>query len=69
MNRKSLTLHILLIASAFTLVFPAFSVATPDAAEKDLQPGSPVIMHAQELVQALKKPAKPLVFYVGPEMF
>ena len=69
MNRKSLTLHILLIAIAFTLVLPAFSVATPDAAERDLQPGSPVIMQAQELVQALKKPAKPLVFYVGPEMF
>lgn len=69
MNRKSLTLHILLIASAFTLVLPAFSVATPDAAQKNLQPGSPVIMQAQELVQALKKPAKPLVFYVGPEMF
>src|SRR6185437_1003744 len=57
MNRKSLTLHILLIAIAFTLVLPAFSVATPDAAERDLQPGSPVIMQAQELVQALKKPA------------
>jgi rhodanese-related sulfurtransferase len=69
MNRKSLTLHILPIAIAFTLALPAFCVATPDAADKDLQPGSPVVMQAQELAEALKNPTKPLVFYVGPEMF
>ena len=69
MNRKSFTLHTLPIAIAFTLALPAFGVATPDAADKDLQPGSPVIMQAQELAQALKNPTKPLVFYVGPEMF
>lgn len=69
MNRKSLTLHILPLAIAFALVLPAFGVATTDAADKDLQPGSPVIMQATELAQALKKSARPLVFYVGPEMF
>ena len=69
MNRKSLALHVLPLAIAFTLVLSAFGAATPDAADKDLQPGSPVIMQAPELAQALKKPAKPLVFYVGPEMF
>ncbi len=69
MNRNSLTLHILPLAIAFTLVLPAFGVATPDAADKDLQPGSPVIMQATELAKALKKSARPLVFYVGPEMF
>jgi Rhodanese-like domain len=69
MNRKSFALYILPIAIAFTLVLSAFGVAAPDAADKDLQPGSPVIMQAQELAQALKKPTKPLVFYVGPEMF
>ena len=69
MNRKSLTLHVLPLAIAFALVLPAFGVATPDAADKDLQPGSPVIMQATELAQALKKSARPLVFYVGPEMF
>jgi thiosulfate/3-mercaptopyruvate sulfurtransferase len=71
MNRKSLAFHIFTFAIAFTLSLPVFCQTPPDAAEKDLQPGSPVIMQPQELVQALKtaRRTKPLVFYIGPEMF
>jgi thiosulfate/3-mercaptopyruvate sulfurtransferase len=71
MNRKSFALPILLIAMAFTLAVRASSETPDDAAQKDLQAGSKVLMQPQELVQALKagQGTKPLVFYVGPEMF
>jgi thiosulfate/3-mercaptopyruvate sulfurtransferase len=71
MNRKSFALPILLIAMAFTLAVRASSETPDDAAQKDLQAGSKVLMQPQELVQALKagQGTKTLVFYVGPEMF
>lgn len=53
------------------LTLPAFSQSAATPAEKDLQPGSPVVMQPQALATLLKssKGPKPLVFYVGPEIF
>lgn len=71
MNRRLFAPYLLPTVLAFTLALPALGADAPDAATKDLQPGSPVIMQPQELVKALKdsKAGKPLVFYVGPEIF
>ena len=71
MNHKFLILRLVVGAILITLAVPAFSQSAANPAEKDLQPGSPVVMQPQELATLLKssKRPKPLVFYVGPEIF
>lgn len=71
MNPKSVVFPVLLAAIFATFALPAFSQNTANPAEKDLQPGSPVLIQPQELVALLNSPKgpKPLVFYVGPEIF
>ncbi|HET9183605.1 MAG TPA: rhodanese-like domain-containing protein [Candidatus Angelobacter sp.] len=71
MSRKSLIVRIVVGAILVTLALPAFGQSTANPAEKDLRPGSPVLIHPQELATLLKSPKgrKPLVFYIGPEIF
>lgn len=72
MNHKSMMMLRLAIgAFLVALAAPAFSQSAANPAEKDLQAGSPVVMQPQELATLLKssKGPKPLVFYVGPEIF
>lgn len=71
MNHKSLTSSVLFVTLALATANFAFSQNALTAADKDLQPGSPVLMQPEELVKLLKSPnvAKPLVFFVGPRAF
>lgn len=71
MNRKTLTYYILIAALTLAATMPAFGQNEPAPADKDLQPGSPVLMQPGELARLLKSSggAKPLVFFVGPRAF
>lgn len=55
---------IFMIASA-GLIFAAAPARTAD----DLAPGSPQLVQAGELAQAMKSAQKPVVLYVGPKAF
>lgn len=71
MNNKSVTCYALIAALMFAIPLSAASQNNSTQADKDLQPGSPVLMQPDELLKLLKGPngAKPLVFYVGPGAF
>jgi thiosulfate/3-mercaptopyruvate sulfurtransferase len=70
MNHKFLT-WILTAALTLTVGIALFGQNTAAPADKDLQPGSPVLMQPDELARLLKSSsgAKPLVFFVGPRAF
>lgn len=70
MNHKSLTCYIIIVSLTFTIAV-ASGQSNPTPADKDLQPGSPVLMQADELANILKNAgdAKPLIFFVGPRAF
>lgn len=69
MNNKSLTLYALIAALMFAI--PLYAAGQNTSTDKDLQPGSPVLMQPDELARLLKSSggAKPLVFFVGPRAF
>jgi 3-mercaptopyruvate sulfurtransferase SseA len=69
MNNKSLTSYTLIAALMF--VIPLYAASQNTSTDKDLQPGSPVLMQPGDLARLLKSSAaaKPLVFFVGPRAF
>lgn len=71
MNHKSLTCYLSITALAMAITALALGQNTPAAADKDLQPGSPILMQPDELAKILKSSsgAKLLVFFVGPRAF
>ncbi len=70
MNHKSSIVRLLICTVAFTLTLPVFAQTAASSADKDLQPGSAILIQPDELVKTLKgSAARPLVFYVGPRAF
>lgn len=71
MNNKSLTCYIVVAALALAISLSAFGQNKPAPSDKDLQPGSPVLIQPDELAKLVKSSsnAKPLVFFVGPHAF
>ena len=71
MTTKAKLIRSLILLSIFALVASSLAQtpAKPASATDELPPGSPQLLQADELAQAMKGSQKPLVLYVGPNAF